>query len=783
MKKYLLIIAMLSLAAVPALLPADGSDAPGDALPDGMNENDQVEDDDEGLFPAPTLKAARQGLVIVRTWFKKDVSESPSEVNNNYRLREMYDQYIEKKRPRESAGVVVAGNRVLVYDDGIESRFIDRVEIETIDGEKLPARRARLLANVTAIELEVADKHRNKLTPLDFVKLDKGIQTPLKQASLQQEEDQWRIRLTSLPPAVQYARGEIDNVYYGYRGGYGYGRWHGFNTTNPSVICRKDGKPVGCSLGRFFDIKETEVLWLGSSLKRAEGVSIDTLATKEQTIRKKLDAAVYEMIIKYRGDGGSSRYSYNSSTAGQEVPVFAVAITDRHILIPMPLDRKTADKIDKIYIKHSATKRERVEFVGAYKGFTGYVVKARKGKLPAHIQLAKRDQPAMEPFWTGTLKRKFGRKYLELSTNRLIGKSRGYEGKYHWDPVRRINHGELLMNFDGELIGLYLRKRIENEEAKELERSDRYYYSDSPTDPRVFTVSQLRPALTSPEKFMDPKIKIRPRTLAKRRAWFGVEYVKMSKDLAEQWNVEKPTKDGQVGYVVNVVYPDSPAARLGIRPGDILLRAQSPGMPYPFEFPAESADSSGGYYGGGFYDPSEAAMGPAAGIWASRQSMLTRAMDAIGVGKTVTLWVHDRNGKDKGTTRKISYKIELAPPDQDSAQKWQNRKLGITVRNLTYEVRHALNRTADEPGVLVAKVESGSPTLVARIFPNEIIVRLGETPVTSAKHLRDLIAAANKNGLDKVRLTILRLGKTRFADLQIDEYDPADDEGLEEDDE
>jgi S1-C subfamily serine protease len=147
------------------------------------------------------------------------------------------------------------------------------------------------------------------------------------------------------------------------------------------------------------------------------------------------------------------------------------------------------------------------------------------------------------------------------------------------------------------------------------------------------------------------------------------------------------------------------------------------------------------------------------------------------------LWVHDRNGKDKGTTRKISYKIELAPPDQDSAQKWQNRKLGITVRNLTYEVRHALNRTADEPGVLVAKVESGSPTLVARIFPNEIIVRLGETPVTSAKHLRDLIAAANKNGLDKVRLTILRLGKTRFADLQIDEYDPADDEGLEEDDE
>jgi hypothetical protein len=775
MKKSLLLIVMLSFAVVPALLTADAPNAPADA-------NDPADDANDPLLPEPMLAAARESTVIVRTWFKKDVTETPSEIEYDYRVREIYEEYIEKKRPRETTGVVIGKGRVLVYDDGVEPRFIDRVEVETIDGKRVPATRKKLLSNVTAIELAVPDKHTPKLTPLTFAKPDRGLQTSLSEAGLYREEDQWRIRYRPLTPSVRYTRGEIDNVYYGYRGYRG--RYSGLSGTEPGLVCRKDGKVVGCSLGTFFDFNETECIWKGKSLRKAKYMLTDKLAKKEESIRRKLDPAVHEMIIKFRGESGSGRYSYGSSAAGREVPAFAVAITDKHILLPMPLDRKTADRIDKIYIKHSASKRERVEFVGAYKGFTGFVVKIRKGKLPAHIEMAKSDQPPMKPFWEGSLRRKFGRKYLELSTNRLVGKSRGYEGKYHWDTIRGLGRGSLLLDFDGKLVGMYLRQRVENEEAKKLERSDRYY-GETPTETRVFNISELRAALKEPEKFMDPKIKIRPRTLAKRRAWLGVEFVAINKDLAEQFKVEKPTKDGQVGFVVNVVYPDSPAAKLGIEPGDILLRAQSPGMPYPFEFQARlTGDDSSLYrWGGGRYDPDGGMLGPAQSIWKERKNFLTRALDAIGVGKTVALWVHDRNGKDKGTTRRINYKIKLAPPDQDSAQKWQNRKLGITVRNLTYEVRYALNRKPSEPGVLVAKVESGSPTLVARIFPNEVITRVGDTPVKSAKHLRDLIAQAKDDGLEKVRLTILRLGKTRFADLQINEYDPADDEGLEEDEE
>ena len=68
-----------------------------------------------------------------------------------------------------------------------------------------------------------------------------------------------------------------------------------------------------------------------------------------------------------------------------------------------------------------------------------------------------------------------------------------------------------------------------------------------------------------------------------------------------------------------------------------------------------------------------------------------------------------------------------------------------------------------------------------RIWQNEIVTAADDKPVTSAKALCDAIAAAKKAKKDKVRLTILRLGRTRFADLTVKAYDPADDEGLDED--
>ena len=164
----------------------------------------------------------------------------------------------------------------------------------------------------------------------------------------------------------------------------------------------------------------------------------------------------------------------------------------------------------------------------------------------------------------------------------------------------------------------------------------------------MFSVSELRTALAEPGKAMDPKIRVKPRTQAKRRAWLGVEYVAINKDLAEKFSVSKETKDGQIGFVINTVYPDSPAENFGLKVGDILLRGQAKVMPYPFELHTQYISDDSPSYWGGYWGPSEDdELGPAEAIWSNRKNFLTQAMDAIGVGKELKVWYIQRDG-DKG---------------------------------------------------------------------------------------------------------------------------------------
>ena len=154
--------------------------------------------------------------------------------------------------------------------------------------------------------------------------------------------------------------------------------------------------------------------------------------------------------------------------------------------------------------------------------------------------------------------------------------------------------------------------------------------------------------------------------------------------------------------------------------------------------------------------------------WKNRANALTRALDAIGIGEKVALTYYRPAEAGKGQTVTSLYTIEQAPPDFESAPKWRNR-----------EIRFALRLKPSDPGVIVAQVEDGSPMDTARIYANEVLTRLDGEPLASVRQMRDLVAAARKAGKEKVRLTIFRLGKTRFADLTVKAYDPSDDEGLE----
>ena len=809
-RKHLVILALALAAALaggraalaevkgPATRPAPGGPPAASTRPAATQEaatrKKPAGDESEEAVPKPLVDAAKRSFVVVKLWYKKDLSEPAAMLSDDWRIRRIYDTFIENKYPEERPGLVMdRSGQILIYDDGLEDRFLDKIEVETVEGSEFPAVREKLLFDASGVLLKVDKDAAAKLTPLEFSPLgNEGVNTVLMQAGLYQSDDEWRIRFAPLRPAVRYAPGEPTNVYYGFRIASAYQARFGQVTggSSPVLMADEEGRPVGCCLDSFMDLHQKEALWKGPDLLKAEGLPWAKLKRSEADLRKKLTAAVHEVVIAFHQGGRGSEFGPSVPSfmrrsvqpriaAGREITAYGVAISPTQILVPMRLNSKVAAEIDKISVKFSPWSRAPADFLGAFKDFGAFVIQLRKGRLPAQVELAGQELPPMRPFWVAHARKKFGAKYVDLTWNRIHGKARGYAGTYHWYAARTIQEGSLLMDFSGRLAGMYVHQRVEDEEQRELQRARRYVGSGE--DARIHTIAEIRDELTQPQAHLDAKIKVKTRTQAKRRAWLGVEFVLMGSDLAERLKVEAPTKDGQLGFLVNAVYPASPAEKLGIQVGDILLRIQAPGRPYPIELNRElagQADRLGPEpdwrLGGG------AMMDAPQPGWTGRGNGLTRALDAIGVGEKVALTCYHPAEKGKGQTKTVEYKIEGAPPDFDSAAKWKNRKIGLTVKDLTYEIRFALRLKPADLGVIVANVEEGSPMDTARIFAGELITRLDDRPLSSARQMREMVAAARQAGKDKVRLTIFRLGKTRFADLVIKAYDPADDEGLEE---
>ena len=84
---------------------------------------------------------------------------------------------------------------------------------------------------------------------------------------------------------------------------------------------------------------------------------------------------------------------------------------------------------------------------------------------------------------------------------------------------------------------------------------------------------------------------------------------------------------------------------------------------------------------------------------------------------------------------------------------------------MTFEVRAGLRLAADAPGVVVGRVEPGSPAAQARIAKNELLQEVDGGPVRTAAAFAQALEAARAAGKEDVRVVVRRLDKTRLVDL------------------
>jgi serine protease Do len=208
------------------------------------------------------------------------------------------------------------------------------------------------------------------------------------------------------------------------------------------------------------------------------------------------------------------------------------------------------------------------------------------------------------------------------------------------------------------------------------------------------------------------------------RGWLGAAIQDLNEGLAGSFNY-KSTE----GVLIGDVVPDSPAAKAGLKSGDIVTQIDGKPMSN------------------------------------SQQLRNTIAATAPKTSVKLTLF---RDGKtmpldvvvgelDAGTVKLA--KGEAVEPEAEAATKF-----GMTVQTITPQIRQQLGLSEETQGVVVTEVESGSAAETLGIRVQDVITTVGGKAVTSAEEYRD---AMKSQSLEKgVRLQVARDGVSRFVFLQ-----------------
>jgi serine protease Do len=177
------------------------------------------------------------------------------------------------------------------------------------------------------------------------------------------------------------------------------------------------------------------------------------------------------------------------------------------------------------------------------------------------------------------------------------------------------------------------------------------------------------------------------------RGWLGVTIQPLTPDLARTFGVPQTE-----GALVSSVKEDSPAAKAGVKAGDVIV-----------EFDGRKV---------------------------GRATDLSRIVAATPAGKSVTMKVI-RDGKAITLSPTIATleDKEEAVAESESEGKAQKGKLGLAVEPLTPEIARELGAT-QKHGVVVREVQEGSPAAEAGIRRGDVITEVNRQPVKTVDDLK-----------------------------------------------
>jgi serine protease Do len=208
-----------------------------------------------------------------------------------------------------------------------------------------------------------------------------------------------------------------------------------------------------------------------------------------------------------------------------------------------------------------------------------------------------------------------------------------------------------------------------------------------------------------------------------RRGYLGVSIQPVTPEIASGLGLKK-----DVGEIVASIEADGPAAKAGLKPGDVIVAVNNQEV---------NVDNT-----------------------------LSSIVAASGIGNRVPI-EFIRGGKRQkvqATLAERPAEVAIAANDNDTdartgpsdAEKAARSSLGITLAELTPELRRQLNIGADVAGVVIAGLNRNSDAARRGLQRGDVIISINQQPTGTAAAAAAAVDAARKAGRDTVVLFVKR---------------------------
>jgi len=207
------------------------------------------------------------------------------------------------------------------------------------------------------------------------------------------------------------------------------------------------------------------------------------------------------------------------------------------------------------------------------------------------------------------------------------------------------------------------------------------------------------------------------------RGWLGVRIQSVDEDIAASLGLEKPE-----GALVASVEPESPAAKAGIRNGDVILAFGNKPV-------NELRD-------------------------------LTRAVAEAkaGTSETLTVWRDHAKETVKADVgqQPSAEQVAAAEPTGENQP-----RLGLALAPVPQEMRDQLGLAEGASGVLVQRVLPDSPAESKGVQPGDVITEVAGHSVASPQQVIDAVKQAHGNGAKTVLLRLQRNGQPTYEAIPL----------------